>query len=92
MYVDYFEKLVDRCDYSVRETKSLREFYANMEASLDFCLTVAEEPPYENENLASIPLCVEQQRERLRTLYARFEEASVVLTDRHPDQRSKGFR
>ncbi len=92
MYVDYFEKLVDRCDYSVRETKSLREFYANMEASLDFCLTVAEEPPYVNENLASIPLCVEQQRERLRTLYARFEEASVVLTDRHPDERSKGFR
>ncbi len=78
MYVDYFEKLVDRCDASVRAEKSIREFYANMEASLDFCLAVANEQPYENENLASIFPCVQEQRERLRALYARFEEGAKV--------------
>jgi hypothetical protein len=90
MYVDYFEKLVDRCEYSVRETKLIREFYSNMEASLDYCLIVAEEQPYENENLASIPSCVEQQRERLRVLYARFEEGAVEVLSSSPVTQHRG--
>jgi len=89
MYVDFFERMVDRCGYSVRETKSVKEFYNNMEASLDFCLTVAKEEPYENENLVSIPPCVDQQRLRLRDLYAKFEEAMVpVVAPRNLPHRS----
>ena len=79
MYVDFFEKLVDRCSYSARETKQIREFYDNMESSLDFCLSFSEEKPYENENLDSIPPCVDQQRARLRSAYARFEEGAVPV-------------
>jgi hypothetical protein len=73
MYVDYFEKLVNRCGYTLRETKTIREFYQNLESSLDFCLSIASEQPYENENLASIPPCVERERARLRQVHARFE-------------------
>ncbi len=79
MYVDYLEKLITRCSYSIRETKVIKEFYENLEASMDFCLNVASEDPYENENLASIPPCVDQQRERVRALYARFEENAVPV-------------
>jgi hypothetical protein len=80
MYVDYFEKLVNRCSYSVRETKTINEFYANLETSLDFCLTVASERPYENENIASIAPCVDRQKERLRTLYAEFEGQAALIS------------
>jgi hypothetical protein len=83
MYVDYFEKLVNRCTYTVREIKTIREFYANLETSLDFCLSVASERPFENENLSSIPSCVNQQRERLRETYATFE-AETAAECPHP--------
>jgi len=79
MYVDYFEKLISRCNYSARETKTIKEFYDNLESSVDFCLSVASEQPYEGENLASIPPTAEKQRERLRSLYARFEENLVLI-------------
>lgn len=80
MYVEYFEKLVNRCSFSVRETKSIKEFYENLNASIDFCLTIASDDPYEDENLASLVPCAEKQRERLRALYARFEELSLVAS------------
>ncbi len=80
MYVDYFEKLVKKCLYSIRETKIIREFRENLEASMDFCLAVAAEEPYEGENLASIPPTVERQRERLRGLFAEFEEHFVLVS------------
>jgi hypothetical protein len=73
MYVDYVEKLVDRCTYTTREIKTLREFFANMEEGMAFCLTLAERPAYPDENLASIPPCVERERSRMREIVARFE-------------------
>ena len=79
MYVDYFEKLINKCEYSIRETKTINEFYGNLESSMDFCLTIAAEQPYENENLSSIVPCVEMQRERLRSLFAGFEEHLVPV-------------
>ena len=80
MYVDYFEKLVNRNTNSVRETKSIKEFYENLNSSMDFCLTIASEEPYEDENLASISPCVAKERGRLHALYARFEEHSFVFS------------
>ncbi len=74
MYVDYFEKLVTHCTYTRKEIKTLKEFNNNLEGSMDFCLNIAQEPPYEGENLASIPPCVDRQRDRLRSMYASFEK------------------
>ncbi len=79
MYVDYFEMLVNRCSYSVRETKTINEFYQNLDSSMDFCLMVASEQPYDNENLASISPCVDRERERLRDLYTKFEENALPV-------------
>ena len=74
MYVDYFEKLVTHCTYTRKEIKTLKEFNNNLEGSMDFCLNIAQEPPYKGENLASIPPCVDRQRARLRSMYASFEK------------------
>jgi len=79
MYVDYFEKLVNRCTYSIRETRTIKEFFENLNTSMDFCLSIASGVPYENENLASIPPCVHNERERLRVLFAQFEEQLVSV-------------
>ncbi|HEY6953001.1 MAG TPA: hypothetical protein VI758_11370 [Bacteroidota bacterium] len=79
MYVDYFEKLIKRCGYSLRETKTINEFYQNLRTSIEFCLSIAAEEPYEGENLASIPPCVEKQRERMQALFAGFEVNAVVV-------------
>lgn len=78
MYVDFFEKQVTRCSYTPRENKVLQEFKSNLENGMDFCLDVAGRQPYQRENLASIPLCVKQQRVRLRAIYADFENKSTV--------------
>ena len=69
MYVDYFEKQMAQCKNTPKELKSLEEFKNNLEEGMDFCLTIARKQPYEGENLASIPPCVERQRTRLRVIY-----------------------
>lgn len=78
MYVDYFEKLVNRCGYTPREMETLKEFYENMEKSMDVCLAVSKEPPYEGENLASLHPIVDSQRERLRALNGEVQEKALV--------------
>ncbi len=75
MYVDYFEKQVAHCAYTPREIKTLREFKENLEDGMDLCLDIAQKEPYHRENLASIPPCVERQRERLRSIYDSFEKS-----------------
>jgi hypothetical protein len=81
MYVDYFEKLVQRCGYTVMEIKKLREFKANLESGMEFCLQYAQKTPYEGENLASIPPCVEKEKARLESIFAEFEKNSMVTVD-----------
>lgn len=85
MYVDYFESLVARCTYTTREVKTLREFYKNMEDGMAFCLKIAEREPFPNENLDSIPPCVEQQRSRIRQTVARFEEHLELVSEKAGD-------
>jgi hypothetical protein len=79
MYVDYYERLIAKCTYSQREISTLREYKDNLQHGMDFCLEIAEQKPYEDENLASIPPCVEEQRERLQTLYEHFEHSAMAI-------------
>jgi hypothetical protein len=78
MYVDYFEKLVSRTGYSPREMDTLKEYYENMEKSMDYCLVISQEKPYEDENLSSLAPCVIQQRERMHQIYAELQEKALV--------------
>ena len=74
MYVDYFEEQVTHCTYTPKEIKILHAFKKNIEEGMDFCLSIAQKQPYQGENLASIPSCVETQRARLKSIYASFEK------------------
>ncbi|MGA1874965.1 MAG: hypothetical protein ACMUIA_05120 [bacterium] len=78
LYVNYFEGLVARCTCSAKEIKALQEYKRNLETGMDLCLAIARKPPYEGENLASIPPVVEQQRTRLRSLFEDFEKKATA--------------
>ncbi len=82
MYVDYFAMLVRQCKYTDMEVKKLREFKNNLENGMDLCLHIAEKVPYEGENLASIPPCVEKERARLNSIFAEFENEILVTVPR----------
>lgn len=69
MYVDYFQKLVDRCECTPGELKYLDEYYSNLKEGMKYCLEIATRQPYPDENLASIPPCVEKQSTRLQNIY-----------------------
>jgi len=75
MYVDYFQKMVDRFSMNQAALKELEEFKDNIEKGMDLCLDIAGRKPYPDENLASLPPCVHQQRERLRALHAKIRRA-----------------
>ncbi len=64
------------CDvpYTPNEIKTLQAFKKNLEEGMDFCLSIAQKQPYQGENLASIPSCVERQTGRLKSIYANFEK------------------
>jgi len=81
MYVDYFEKQVKICDCSPKEVKILKEFKENLEKGMNLCLSIAKKQPFEGENLASIPPCVEKQKARLNSIYSDFEK----LINNRPD-------
>lgn len=76
IYVDYFEKLVERCLYTDKEVQTLQDFRNNLEAGMDYCLEIAQREPFPDENLASIRTCVEDQRERLNAISAQFERGA----------------
>lgn len=78
MYVDYFERLVQQCRYTQREIKTLNEFNANLESGMNYCLEISSRKPYENENLDSIPPCVEKQRDRLHSIVAEFQKQAEL--------------
>ncbi len=88
IYVDFFEKQMIQCTRTSKGHKDLQEFKDNLERGMDFCLEVAKRQPYPDENLASIPPCVERQRARLRSIYADFEKhvgLQVTGWQQHPE-------
>ncbi|HUV50813.1 MAG TPA: hypothetical protein VMW78_07340 [Anaerolineae bacterium] len=78
MYVDYFKKLIDNSTCTHIEIKEILSFKSNLEKGMDICLDIAKMKPYHGENLASIPPCVEEQRKRLRDIYASFKENKTI--------------
>ncbi|MBM4169096.1 MAG: hypothetical protein FJ215_08065 [Ignavibacteria bacterium] len=74
MYVDYLERLITRSGRTPKELAYLREFKENLEFGMSYCLELAAGGAYEDEHLASIPSCVEQQRERLRRMSLLIED------------------
>jgi len=77
MYVDYFDKLVCSSGRTDKEVARLQAFRENLEHGMDYCLEIAKEEPFMDENLASIPHCVGIQRERLNAIAQRLEPAFV---------------
>jgi hypothetical protein len=80
MYADYFEKQVAACTYTPLEIKSIRAFKENIDAGMAFCLEIARKTPYPDENLDSIPACIEREKVRIRRIFARFEEKEKEIT------------
>ncbi|MBL7179697.1 MAG: hypothetical protein ABIK98_15985 [Pseudomonadota bacterium] len=83
MYVDYFGKMVAGCKYTSTEINVIKEFKENLEEGLELCMDIARNEPFPGENLASIPPCVARQKERLRAIWARFEQ---ILDVKHHNQ------
>ena len=81
MYVYYFDRLVTRCGCTDREMKTMREYKANLENGMDFCLAISKKEPFEGENLASIPACVEVERARLSSLYEKLEAKAAAKVE-----------
>ena len=77
MYVDYFEKLIKRCQGTPADIKTLEEYKKNLEKGMELCLKIARQKPFEGENLASIPPCVTAQKERLQAMYDCFQKKSM---------------
>ena len=79
MYVDYFEELVNQSECPADDLKKLTRFKKNLEEGMKYCLDIAGEKAYENENLNSIPKTVEEQGKRLAEIFDTFESAAAVL-------------
>ena len=74
MYVDYLEKAAQSCSGKPKDMKYLQEYRDNLEAGIDTCLEIAQKEPYPGENLASIPKCVAEQKERIFEIFERMEK------------------
>jgi len=79
LYVDYVEELARQPNDSVN-IKKLKKLQTNLEEGMEYCLEIAQDSPYQDENLASIPETVSRQRERLTTILNRLEERLTVKT------------
>lgn len=84
MYVDYFEKLVNpvngvkRSGRTPKEISYLTKFKQNLEKGLAYCLELAAGKRFADENLASLPPCIEQQRVRLQEIFDCLEVSENV--------------
>ncbi len=70
MYVDYMETLMQQIDPDGPEMRKMVKMRKNLDEGMEFCLQIADQKPYENENLASIKTTVERSRQRLENLMA----------------------
>ena len=92
MYVDHFEKQVTHCTCTLREIETMQEIKNNLEEGMDFCLDISKTQAFQGENLASILPCVEQQRARLRSLCADFEnKAGITLSNSEANSSVSGY-
>jgi hypothetical protein len=69
IYMDYFEKMVRESENDEKSIKALESFKKNLEESMDHCLQISRETPFEGENLDSIKTMVESQKIRLDSIF-----------------------
>jgi len=69
MYVDYLEELISQTSTEDKAFRKLIRFQKNLMKGMDYCLEIAEETPYEGENLQSLKDAVHVQRERLEMMF-----------------------
>ncbi len=79
LYVDYFQRLVERCRFTPNDFKMLKDFKENLERDMGLCLEIAHSKPYPGENLPSLVETVRIQRERLQAIYQSFEEKALAV-------------
>ena len=72
LYVDYLEKLTAETEPDERGVKLVREVKENIEAGMELCLAISRKKPFKDENLDSIPLCVEKSAAKLEKLFSDF--------------------
>ncbi|MTI87853.1 MAG: hypothetical protein FH748_07785 [Balneolaceae bacterium] len=73
MYVDYFEELIKQSEDLKADLRTLNRFRKNLEKGIEYCLKIAGQKPYEDENLQSIKETATVQKNRLATLFAKVE-------------------
>ncbi len=71
MYVDYFEKLVKESELNERVSKTLKDFYENLQSGMEYCLNFSQKQPFTSENVKSIKSWVDEQKVRLEEIYCR---------------------
>ena len=74
MYVDYYQTVIDDCDFSKRAIDNIKEYKENMISGIARCKEISKLPPYPGENLNSIVGCIEIELPRLENMYERFME------------------
>ncbi|MCK5844992.1 MAG: hypothetical protein KAG97_09810, partial [Victivallales bacterium] len=79
LYVDYFEKLASETEPNERGVKLLNEVKENIESGMKLCLALARKPPFPNEDLASIPICVSESEKKMDELLTEFMSRSTRL-------------
>lgn len=79
LYVDYFEELVHQPGKTAASYKKLEAFRNNLEEGMAYCLKLAESQPYKDENLASIPRIIDEQKSRLNIIYDKFAAMGEIL-------------
>jgi hypothetical protein len=65
MYVDYIESLISQTDPESPEMRKLKKMNTNLEKGMEFCLQIAGQKPYRDENLTSIKTAVARSKRRL---------------------------
>ncbi|MFI5253309.1 MAG: hypothetical protein ACHQQQ_12865 [Bacteroidota bacterium] len=78
MYVDHFDNLVKKCTDSIRDNKTIQEFFSNLSESIEYCLTIGEKIPYPGENLESITTTAMTQRARVQAIYEWYQQQFAV--------------
>ena len=51
MYVDYFDKLLKESELNERVSKTLKDFYKNLQSGMEYCRNFSQKKPFTSENV-----------------------------------------
>ena len=71
MYVDYFDKLLKESELNERVSKTLKDYYENLQSGMEYCRNFSQKQPFTSENVESIKSWVDEQQIRLEEIYNR---------------------